>query len=152
LVNSWVRNCKYEPLVILKLYIFQILEDVYKDMIEAFYPSTAILRSEGSREKNNFEKGRNPLGPRLPMFHMGGDEVNFDCWAKDENILRWLNNNGYPIEKTNSRMQDGFVKLWAQFQEKALEVLKNSNGALKAFKDGILIWTSELTKPFNIEK
>ena len=66
-------------------------------MIEAFYPSTAILRSEGSREKNNFEKSRNPLGPRLPMFHMGGDEVNFDCWAKDDNILRWLNNQGYPV-------------------------------------------------------
>ena len=88
---------------------------------------------------------------------MGGDEVNFDCWAKDKEILTWLNNHGYPKtpsppEKSDLRMQDGFVKLWAQFQEKALEVLKNSNGALKSFKDGVLIWTSELTKPFNIEK
>ena len=83
--------------------------------------------------------------------------ISSGSWAKDENILRWLNNQGYsvntsPNEKFNPRTQDGFVKLWAQFQGKALEVLQNVNGALKSFKDGVLIWTSELTKPFNIEK
>ena len=119
-------------------------------MVEAFYPATAILRSEASREKNNFQKNRNPLGPRLPMFHMGGDEVNFDCWAKDENIVNWLNKNGYSTKPSVS--QEGFVRLWAEFQGKALDTLKEVNGALKSFKDGVLIWTSELTKPFNIEK
>ena len=119
-------------------------------MVEAFYPATAILRSEASREKNNFQKNRNPLGPRLPMFHMGGDEVNFDCWAKDENIANWLNKNGYSTKPSVS--QEGFVRLWAEFQGKALDTLKEVNGALKSFKDGVLIWTSELTKPFNIEK
>ena len=119
-------------------------------MIEAFYPSTAILRSEASREKNNFQKNRNPLGPRLPMFHMGGDEVNFDCWAKDKTIIDWLNKNGYPTKPSVS--QEGFVRLWAEFQGKALDALKEVNGALKSFQDGVLIWTSELTKPFNIEK
>ena len=119
-------------------------------MVEAFYPSTAILRSEASREKNNFQKNRNPLGPRLPMFHMGGDEVNFDCWAKDESIINWLSKNGYSTKPSVS--QEGFVRLWAEFQGKALDTLKEVNGALKSFKDGVLIWTSELTKPFNIEK
>ena len=136
--------------MLLYSYTSQILEDIYTDMIEAFYPSTAILRSEGSREKNNFQKGRNPLGPRLPMFHMGGDEINFDCWGKDENIVKWLKNNGFPTASFEGT--EGFVKLWANFQEKALDALKNANGALKSFKDGVLIWTSELTKPFNIEK
>ena len=130
--------------------IFQILGNLYSDMVEAFYPATAILRSEASREKNNFQKNRNPLGPRLPMFHMGGDEVNFDCWAKDENIVNWLNKNGYSTKPSVS--QEGFVRLWAEFQGKALDTLKEVNGALKSFKDGVLIWTSELTKPFNIEK
>ena len=128
----------------------QILGNLYTDMIEAFYPSTAILKSESSREKNNFQKNRNPLGPRLPMFHMGGDEVNFDCWAKDENIINWLSKNGYPTKPAEN--QEGFVRLWAEFQGKALDALKEANGALKSFKDGVLIWTSELTKPFNIEK
>ena len=120
-------------------------------MIEAFYPSTAILKSESSREKNNFERsGHNPLGPRLPMFHMGGDEVNFDCWAKDQNIIDWMKKNGYPSAPQES--QEGYVKLWAVFQEKALQLLKEANGALRSFKDGVILWTSELTKPFNIEK
>ena len=94
-------------------------------MIGAFYPSTAILRSEASREKNNFQKNRNPLGPRLPMFHMGGDEVNFDCWAKDESIINWLSKNGYSTKPSVS--QEGFVRLWAEFQGKALDTLKEVN-------------------------
>ena len=120
-------------------------------MIDAFYPSTAISRSEGFREMHNFQKaGKDPLGPRLPMFHMGGDEVNFECWANDSGINTWLKKNGYPTSPTEG--QDGFIKLWSDFQEKALEALKNANGALKSFKDGVIIWTSELTKPFNIDR
>ena len=78
-------------------------------MIEAFYPSTAILKSESSREKNNFERsGHNPLGPRLPMFHMGGDEVNFDCWARDQNIIDWMKKNGNPFAPQDD--QEEYVK------------------------------------------
>ena len=57
---------------------------------------------------------------------------------------------GYSTKPSVS--QEGFVRLWAEFQGKALDTLKEVNGALKSFKDGVLIWTSELTKPFNIEK
>ena len=50
------------------------------------------------------------------------------------------------------RESRGICELWAVFQEKALQLLKEANGALRSFKDGVILWTSELTKPFNIEK
>ena len=28
------------------------------------------------------------------MFHMGGDEVKFDCWKADPGIQQWLSDNG----------------------------------------------------------
>ena len=114
------------------------------DMIEAFYPSSVILNTDGTREKHK----RFPLGPHLPLFHMGGDEVNFGCWATDSGIRSWLKDNGYPTSLSEG--QDGFLKLWSNFQGKALELLKNANGALKSFKHGVMIWTSQLTKPPNI--
>ena len=39
----------------------------------------------------------------VSMFHMGGDEVNFDCWARDEGILEWLHEHKYPIEPERVR-------------------------------------------------
>ena len=89
---------------------FQILQNVYKDIIEAFYPSTVILKSESWREKNNFEpSGQKTLGARLPMSYMRGDEVNFDCWEKEHNIIDWLKKNGYPFAPQHD--QEGYVKL-----------------------------------------
>ena len=44
--------------------VYKILEDLYLDFIEAFTP----MHSKDS----------------LSLFHMGGDEVNFKCWAKSE--------------------------------------------------------------------
>ena len=79
-------------------------------MIEAVCTSTVILKSESWREKNNFKgSGQKTLGVRLSMFSVRGDEVNFDCWAKDHNIIDWIKKNGYPFAPQDD--QEKYVKL-----------------------------------------
>ena len=46
---------------------------------------------------------------------------------------------------------EGYLYLWSVFQEKALQELVKSNGGQKLV-DGIILWTSELTKPAYISK
>ena len=49
--------------------VYTILERVYKDMLAAFATPTQ------------------PQG--AGMFHMGGDEVNFPCWATHPDVQKW---------------------------------------------------------------
>ena len=84
------------------------------------------------------------------MSYMRGDEVNFDCWEKEHNIIDWLKKNGYPFAPQHD--QEGYVKLQAVFQEKSSKLLKEANGPLKSFKEGVILWTTRLAKPFNTEK
>ena len=84
------------------------------------------------------------------MFYIGGGEVNFDWWANDHNIIDWMKKNGYPFAPQDD--QGGYVKLSAFYQEKSLELLKEANLPLKSFKEGVILWPTELTKPFNTEK
>lgn len=75
-------------------------------------------------------------------FHMGGDEVFMACWNQTEEIVNYMAEKGY--ERTN----EGFLELWSEFQEKALkkwdEIEKNDNS--------VIMWSSELTLPENVEK
>ena len=59
------------------------------------------------------------------MFYIGGDEENFDCWAKDHNMIDWMKKNGYPLAPQDD--QEGYVKLSVVYQEKSLELLKETN-------------------------
>lgn len=108
--------------------VYRILNDVYQDFVEAFTPM--------------YDKAP------LSMFHMGGDEVNFKCWAKDPTIRQWLSQQGLETDPTFS--PDGYLYLWSIFQERALRALNKANK--KTFQDGIILWTSELTKPSHISK
>lgn len=71
------------------------------------------------------------------IFHMGGDEVNFNCWRTTENIVKWMQ------EQQNWGLEDkDFVKLWDYFQTKALERLYKKAGK----PIPVIMWTSHLTK------
>lgn len=85
----------------------------------------------------------------LRMFHMGGDEVNFKCWEKEPEIQDWLMNQ--QLNTDPGFNAEGFLYLWSVFQEKALRELTKANGGQK-FTDGIILWTSELTKPGHISR
>lgn len=112
--------------------LYDVLGEVYKDFIESFLVHT------GSSKPNH-----------LSMFHMGGDEVNFQCWYQEKSIRDWMINNHFEVNP--SVTPEGYLRLWATFQEKALQKLVKANGDVK-FKDGIILWTSELTKPDKIFK
>ena len=104
--------------------VYEILGKLYFDMIDAF-----TLESPKQT---------------LPMFHMGGDEVNFHCWAQDEGIRSWLEKKRYPADPSSGI--EGYLELWNEFQRKALAELTQANGG-KSFKHGVVVWTSELSKP-----
>ena len=84
------------------------------------------------------------------MFYMRGDEVKFDCWAKEQNIIDCMKKNGYPFAPQDD--QEGYSKLSAFYQENSLELLKEANVPLKSFKEGVILWPTGLTQPFNTEK
>lgn len=93
--------------------VYDILEKIYKDLIEL--------------------TGENEL------FHIGGDEVNLDCWSHF--LVRTAQ---FPQNYTD--LHD----LWGEFTLKALNRLKIANkGALPKH---VIVWSSNLSrKPYNIK-
>ncbi len=75
-------------------------------------------------------------------FHMGGDEVFIACWNQTEEIVSYMNRKGY------KRTKEGFLKLWSEFQDKALQKWQEINGV----DDSVILWSSDMTLPQNIEK
>lgn len=75
-------------------------------------------------------------------FHMGGDEVFMPCWNQTEEIVNYM------VEKGFERTTEGFLELWSEFQEKALSKWDEIGGE----DNSVILWSSELTLPQNIEK
>ena len=63
-------------------------------------------------------------------------------------IKDWLRNQG--LETDLNFSSEGYLYLWSIFQEKALKLLTKGNK--NKFQDGVILWTSELTKPTHISK
>lgn len=85
---------------------YDVLEKLYKD----------ILELSGENE----------------IFHLGGDEVNLECWAHN---LQW---NGAYMNYTD--LHD----LWGDFTLKALQRLAKANGGKKPTH--VIVWSSNLSK------
>lgn len=91
--------------------LYDILDDIYREMNEMFnHPD---------------------------IFHMGGDEVKFECWETSVNLTNWMTNQGWNLNDA------GYMQLWSYFQNKALERLD------KWARDDtkIILFTSTLTNP-----
>nr|CAD7426366.1 unnamed protein product [Timema monikensis] len=71
-------------------------------------------------------------------FHMGGDEVDLNCWAAHKDVL-----GQSPKAKENP--QETLMDLWGSFQVRALERLKVANRHV--MPKAVIVWSSELTKP-----
>lgn len=77
------------------------------------------------------------------IFHMGGDEVSMSCWNSSERIRTWMSQRGWELEEKD------FVRLWGQFQERAMARLDQ---VMEQKKTPIVLWTSRLTEmPYLID-
>ncbi|XP_014253586.1 chitooligosaccharidolytic beta-N-acetylglucosaminidase isoform X2 [Cimex lectularius] len=75
------------------------------------------------------------------LFHMGGDEVNFNCWRSSDVIVENMTKMGL------NTTENDFLKLWSDFQTRALGLLEKVNKNQKK----VVLWTSTLTE-HNVEK
>ncbi|XP_043287535.1 chitooligosaccharidolytic beta-N-acetylglucosaminidase-like [Venturia canescens] len=89
--------------------VYEVLEGIYRDMVNDFKPD---------------------------IFHMGGDEVNINCWRSAQVITDWMSRQGWNLTQAN------YYELWNHFQDRAYDKLKIANGG----KDlPVVLWTSGLT-------
>ncbi|XP_047112583.1 chitooligosaccharidolytic beta-N-acetylglucosaminidase-like [Schistocerca piceifrons] len=83
------------------------------------------------------------LWPPGQPLHMGGDEVSYSCWNSSAEVLEYMSKRRW------DRSQDGFLRLWAEFQQAALEALDEARGSSDV---PAILWSSHLTRPGNIER
>ncbi|CAK1586026.1 unnamed protein product [Parnassius mnemosyne] len=85
------------------------------------------------------------LVPKPALFHVGGDEVYLGCWNSSEEIVSYMKNKGFDTDI------EGFIRLWAEFHAKALQIWDEETMAVGGQQQHVLIWSSELTQPNRIE-
>lgn len=95
--------------------VYEVLEGIYRDMLQDFNPD---------------------------YFHMGGDEVNVNCWNSSEVIKSWMIARGWDLS------EGSFYKLWDYFQARAYEKLTKANNGKEL---NAILWTSHLTNEGNIQ-
>ncbi|XP_014206316.1 chitooligosaccharidolytic beta-N-acetylglucosaminidase [Copidosoma floridanum] len=96
--------------------VYEILESIFTDMLRDFQPD---------------------------FFHMGGDEVNINCWNSSDAIRDWMADQGWDASESS------FYRLWGHFQARAYEKLAKANGGKEL---GAVLWTSGLTSEENLLK
>uniref|UniRef100_A0AAR5P4B0 Beta-hexosaminidase n=1 Tax=Dendroctonus ponderosae TaxID=77166 RepID=A0AAR5P4B0_DENPD len=109
--QPWQQYCVEPPcgqFDVTKPQLYEVIADIYGDMLEQFQPD---------------------------IFHMGGDEVNFNCWNKTESMVNWMAAKGW------GRTEKDFVRLWDHFQSQAVQKVYEKAGR----HIPVVMWTSHLT-------
>ena len=73
------------------------------------------------------------------MFHMGGDEVNLNCWNTTQEIKEYLKKEG------KEGNEEDLLGLWETFQNKAADKVYKAAGK----KLPLILWTNSLTEKVN---
>eukprot|EP00096_Caligus_rogercresseyi_P002999 TRINITY_DN1548_c0_g1_i2.p1 TRINITY_DN1548_c0_g1~~TRINITY_DN1548_c0_g1_i2.p1 ORF type:complete len:625 (-),score=121.67 TRINITY_DN1548_c0_g1_i2:79-1749(-) len=97
--------------------MYEVLGELYKDLFEAFEPVSA--------------------------FHMGGDEINLNCWNSSAQVSNWMEAQGLNASEAD------LIRLWTHFQGKAQKLAYEANGGTKL---PLIIWTSRLTEQGEVEQ
>ncbi|XP_031786714.1 chitooligosaccharidolytic beta-N-acetylglucosaminidase isoform X2 [Nasonia vitripennis] len=116
--EPWQRYCVEPPCGQLNPTsekVYEVLEGIFTDMMRDFEPD---------------------------FFHMGGDEVNINCWNSSDIIKDWMTKKGWDLSESS------FYQLWDHFQSKAYDKLTKANNGKEL--DAVL-WTSGLTNEENLK-
>jgi len=76
------------------------------------------------------------------MFHMGGDEVNLNCWNSTKEIKEAM------LAQGRSGSEEELLDLWKSFQEQAAEKVYSAAGK----RLPLILWTNSLTEKGHVEK
>jgi len=76
------------------------------------------------------------------MFHMGGDEVNLNCWNSTEEIQAEL------VKQGKTGTEEELLAMWKRFQEQAAEKVYEAAGS----RLPLILWTNSLTEKGHVEK
>lgn len=76
------------------------------------------------------------------MFHMGGDEVNINCWNTTKEIKEHLRSKG------QTGTEEDFLDLWKDFQNEAASKVYDAAGK----KIPLILWTNSLTEKKRVTK
>ncbi|XP_063221570.1 probable beta-hexosaminidase fdl isoform X2 [Bacillus rossius redtenbacheri] len=109
---SWKERCGEPPCGQLNPtnnHTYRVLGQLYADLVELTHPTDE--------------------------FHMGGDEVDFNCWANSPEVL-------HPGGVVT---MEGMMELWGGFHRRALAELRRASGG--DLPRHVIVWSSDLTKP-----
>lgn len=90
--------------------LLDILEDIYQEMIENFEPT---------------------------LFHMGTDEVRYECWNTSTRLQAFMVDNGW-----DPNTPSGFMSLWGDFQQRIEARYNRVANRTTPF----ILWSSSLTE------
>ncbi|KAF9786572.1 hypothetical protein SFRURICE_016295 [Spodoptera frugiperda] len=79
--------------------------------------------------------------PPCGQLNPANPEVYIECWNRTEEITNYMKTKNY------DPASDGFLKLWAEFHEKALAAWDGVMEAAGTPKQPVMIWSSDLTQP-----
>jgi hexosaminidase len=70
-------------------------------------------------------------------------QVNLNCWNSSAAVTELMADQGY------GRAEEDFLRLWSDFQQRALDKLTEAN---KGVKLPVILWTSHLTEKGKVDK
>lgn len=136
--RPWSLYCGEPPCGQLNPYnpnVYDVLEKIYGDLID--------------------------LGTDEELFHLGGDEVNLECWTEKlpkisptytTSEKHPVNNLHYQISTNYTDMHD----LWGEFTLKAIDrldrVMNKKSVSVKKDKRKVVFWSSNLSKRPYLQK
>ncbi|XP_037080175.1 chitooligosaccharidolytic beta-N-acetylglucosaminidase-like [Pollicipes pollicipes] len=110
--EPWTQYCVEPPcgqMNIINENMYKVLEKIYADFNDMFDPD---------------------------IFHVGGDEINLNCWKSTPEIAAYVKDHGGDPTDDHE-----YMNLWVEYQSRAADIWRNVSGHAMP----LVLWTSDLT-------